>query len=78
MVFDWIDHGTGMAMHYNRTHMAQIQTIVANTLDMERGQSSDKKHKTPQQYKAEKKRSRGSHEKKASSGRTSKKSQKPM
>ena len=54
MVFDWIDHETGRAMHYNRTHMAQIQTIVANTLDMERGQSSDKKHKTPQQYKAEK------------------------
>lgn len=54
MVFDWIDHETGRAKHYNRTHMAQIQTLVANVLDMERGRSSDKKHKTPQQFKAEK------------------------
>ena len=54
MVFDWIDHETGKAIHYNRTDMARIQTLVADVLHMERGKHSDKKHLNAMQFKAEK------------------------
>lgn len=53
LVFDWIDHSTGKSVKLNRQKMAEMQTITAEVLGMERGQSSEKKHLTAQQYKAE-------------------------
>lgn len=53
MVFDWTDHNTGKSVKLNRQKMAEMQTITAEVLGMERGKSSEKKHLTAQQYKAE-------------------------
>lgn len=52
MVFDWTDHNTGKSVKLNRQKMAEMQTITAEVLGMERGQSSEKKHLTAQQFKA--------------------------
>ena len=53
LVFDWTDHNTGKSVKLNRQKMAEMQTITAEVLGMERGKSSEKKHLTAQQYKAE-------------------------
>lgn len=52
LVFDWTDHNTGKSVKLNRQKMAEMQTITAEVLGMERGKSSEKKHLTAQQYKA--------------------------
>lgn len=52
LVFDWTDHKTGKSVKLNRQKMAEMQTITAEVLGMERGKSSEKKHLTAQQYKA--------------------------
>lgn len=52
LVFDWTNHSTGKSVKLNRQKMAEMQTITAEVLDMERGQSSEKKHLTAQQFKA--------------------------
>lgn len=53
LVFDWTDHNTGKSVKLNRQKMAEMQTITAEVLGMKRGKSSEKKHLTAQQYKAE-------------------------
>lgn len=52
LVFDWTNHSTGKSVKLNRQKMAEMQTITAEVLGMERGKSSEKKHLTAQQYKA--------------------------
>ena len=52
LVFDWTNHETGKSVKLNRQKMAEMQTITAEVLGMERGKSSEKKHLTAQQYKA--------------------------
>lgn len=44
MIFDWTDGHTGKTVKLNRHDMAEMQTITAECLNMERGVSSDKKH----------------------------------
>lgn len=51
MVFDWMNHDTGKSIRLSRDDMADMQTIVAEALHMERGVSSDKKHLNAIQYK---------------------------
>ena len=50
LVFDWTNHETGKSVKLNRQKMAEMQTITAEVLGMERGKSSEKKHLTAQQY----------------------------
>lgn len=50
MVFDWTDE-KGKSLKLNRQDMAEMQTMTAEVLGMERGKSSDRKHETAQQYK---------------------------
>lgn len=38
MIFDWQDKTTGKTLKLNRTDLSQIQDIVANTLEMQRGE----------------------------------------
>lgn len=56
LVADWTDHETGKSLKLNRNDMSEMQTLVAEVLDMERGVSSDKKHLTAMQYKEQKAR----------------------
>ena len=51
MIFDWTDGHTGKTVKLNRHDMADMQTITAECLNMERGVSSDKKHLSAMQYK---------------------------
>lgn len=51
MVFDWTDHVTGKSLKLNREDMAELQTIVAQELGLERGHSSNKEHLTALQFK---------------------------
>ncbi len=51
MLFDWTDHATGKSLKLDRSDMAELQTLVAQQLDMERGVSSDRKHLSAQQFK---------------------------
>jgi hypothetical protein len=44
MVFDWTDHQTGKSIKLNKQDMVKVQSVVADTLGLERGQSSDVKH----------------------------------
>ena len=53
IVFDWTNHETGKSIKLNRQDMAQMQTLLADTLDMDRGVSSDKVHIQSQQFKNE-------------------------
>ena len=53
LVFDWTDHNTGKSVKLNRQKMAEMQTITAEVLGMERGKSSENKHLSAMQYKAE-------------------------
>lgn len=52
MVFDWTDSKTGKSIKMNPTQMAQLQTLTANTMEMERGESSNVKRLSAVQYKA--------------------------
>jgi hypothetical protein len=51
MVFDWTDHKTGKSLKLNRQDIAEVQTIVAHELGLERGHSSHKEHLTALQFK---------------------------
>lgn len=54
LVADWTDHEKGESIKLSRQDMAEMQTICAEVLGMERGVSSDKKHLTAMQYKEQK------------------------
>ena len=51
MIFDWTDGETGRTRKLNKQDMAEMQTILAECLGMERGNSSDRKHLSAIQYK---------------------------
>lgn len=51
MIFDWTDGHTGKTIKLNKHDMAEMQTITAECLNMERGISSDRKHLSAIQYK---------------------------
>jgi hypothetical protein len=51
LVFDWQDKETGKTIKLNRQNMSELQTLVATTLGLERGTSSDKKHLNALQFK---------------------------
>lgn len=51
MVFDWTDHETGKSIKLGRDDLVEMQTIVADTLGMQRGVASDRKHLNAVQYK---------------------------
>jgi hypothetical protein len=51
LVFDWINHQNGRSLKINAQQMSEIQTLLADTLGMERGIKSDKKHLSAVQYK---------------------------
>lgn len=44
IVFDWTDERTGKTIKLNKDHMSLMQTMLASSLDMERGLSSDRNH----------------------------------
>lgn len=53
IVFDWIDHNTGKSCKLSREDMAEMQTVIAASLAMERGESrtlTGKEHLSPAQY----------------------------
>jgi len=52
IVFDWTDTSTGKSCKLNRQDLAEMQTMCANFLGMERGVSSDKVHLNALQFKA--------------------------
>lgn len=51
MVFDWTDKETGKSIKLNRQDMAEMQTLCASALHMDRGVSSDVKHLNAVQFK---------------------------
>lgn len=54
MVFDWQDKSKGTVFNLNQLKMSQIQTLVANTLGMERGElktNSNRERLEPIEYK---------------------------
>lgn len=51
MVFDWTDHKTGKCISLKRFQLTEMQDIVAEVLQMERGQSSNVKHLNSLQFK---------------------------
>ena len=53
MVFDWQDKSTGKSIKLGRQQMSQMQTIVADSLGMERGIPSDVKHLNAVQFKVQ-------------------------
>lgn len=53
IVWRWANE-QGKSPHLNRHDMAEMQTLLAECLGMERGQSSDVKHLSAMQYKTEK------------------------
>ena len=56
LVADWTNHELGESLKLSRQDMAEMQTINAECLNMQRGVSSDKKHLTAMQYKEQKAR----------------------
>ena len=52
VVFDWTQPN-GKSVRLSRDDMAELQTIASETLGMERGVSSDRKHLSAMQYKTE-------------------------
>lgn len=50
---DWTDQNTGKSIKMGPDDMKEMQSIVADTLSMERGKSSSKKHLTAIQFKNE-------------------------
>lgn len=65
IVFDWVNHNTGKSIKLSRQDMAEMQTMVADCLEMVRGESSDLQHLGAIQYKtqAEEQRLRTTQEK---------------
>ena len=61
LVADWTDHQSGKSLKLNRNDMAEMQTICAEVLGMERGKSSEKQHLSAIQFKiaAEEQRAEG-------------------
>lgn len=53
LVIDWTDTKTGKSIKLSRDDMAEMQTLTANVLQMERGRSSDKRHLSAIQFKVE-------------------------
>lgn len=53
IVFDWVDHTTGKSIKLSRQDMAEMQTMVADCLEMVRGESSDLKHLGAIQFKTQ-------------------------
>ena len=51
LVFDWTDHSTGKSIKMSRDDMAELQTIVADQLGLERGLSSSIRHLNAIQFK---------------------------
>lgn len=51
MVFDWTDKNTGKTLKLDREDMSEMQTIVSDTLGLERGVKSTKKHIDAIQFK---------------------------
>ena len=51
LVADCTDHESGKSLKLNRNDMAELQTICAEVLGMERGKSSEKQHLSAIQYK---------------------------
>jgi hypothetical protein len=51
MVFDWTEQDTGKSLKLKREDLAEVQTIVAKTLGLERGQASTKRHIESREYK---------------------------
>ena len=58
LVFDWTDQDTGKSIKMNRDQMTELQTLCAEVLGMERGQSSDRKHLSALQFKVAKEEER--------------------
>lgn len=44
IIWDWMDHTIGKSRKLNEKDMSEMQTLVANTLNMERGTSKDETH----------------------------------
>lgn len=53
IVFDWVNHDTGKSIKLSKQDMAEMQTMVADCLEMVRGESSDIKHLGTIQYKTQ-------------------------
>ena len=53
IVFDWVNHNTGKSIKLSKQDMAEMQTMVADCLEMVRGESSDIKHLGTIQYKTQ-------------------------
>jgi hypothetical protein len=53
VVFNWVNEDNGRSHKLKKQDMAQMQTIVAESLGLERGQSSDKKHLHSIEFKAQ-------------------------
>lgn len=51
MVFDFMNHSTGKSIKIGRTGASELQDIAAETLDMDRGVSSDIEHLSAIQFK---------------------------
>lgn len=58
IVWDWTDKETAKSLKLNKIDMSEMQTILAESLKMERGASSDLKHLTAIQYKNDKEKER--------------------
>ena len=57
IVFDWTQDN-GKSCKLNRQHMAELQTLLSQSLKMERGQSSDLRHLDAIQYKNDREKER--------------------
>lgn len=53
IVFDWLNHDTGKSIKLSKQDMAEMQTMVADCLEMVRGESSDITHLGAIQYKTQ-------------------------
>lgn len=53
IVFDWVNHDTGKSIKLSKQDMAEMQTMVADCLEMVRGESSDLTHLGAIQYKTQ-------------------------
>lgn len=53
IVFDWVNHDTGKSIKLSKQDIAEMQTMVADCLEMVRGESSDITHLGAIQYKTQ-------------------------
>ena len=51
IVFDWQDKEKGTTIKFNKQGLSEMQNVVSEVLDMERGVTSDKKHLNSLQFK---------------------------